>query len=206
MKLSVLIGTTGKRKPLLRQVDRAYREDSWQSYDLEVIVKSGGTWGGNLNEAAKEATGDYWYLGTDDTAPWPGWFAAGRARLDGHELPVPRYFHPNGDPLHSWDNVPAGTSVPWCRATLLTPAMWEEIGGMMDSTWYADIRLSDQLRALGYDLKATDGFCFTHLGTERDWMFPGVTEYEQKLYEALRDGREPPKPPEGYPAACSSSV
>lgn len=185
--MSVLIGTLGTRTDELGQVLDAFAADSEAGgYEIEVILECGRSWGANLNAAAEVAKGDYWFLGCDDVAPWLGWFAAARELLDEGLTPCSRYFHPDGKPLHPVDLTSHREPVPWCRSFLIKRKQAPIVFPMLDATWYADIRASEQLRAAGYELVACDGYCFTHLGTERDWLTRDEEDRQRTLYESTR--------------------
>jgi GT2 family glycosyltransferase len=173
--LSVLIPTTGRRPELLERCLEAYTDRHGVPPGIapvvpEVAVIDGYTWGEGLNQLAKRASGDYWLCICDDTLPWPGWFEAAKAKVDAGFTPASRYFQPTGEPLHPSDMIPDGEIVPWCRSFLLTPEIYDEVGPFIDTTWYADTDYSERLRASGREIVGCDGFCFTHLNGERDWL------------------------------------
>lgn len=181
MRLSVLIPTVGGRDPMLSRVMTAIHT---QLPDAEILTERGVSWGTGLNKMAGYATGDYWSCCCDDTVPQEGWFKAGRAMLDGGAMPASRYFDSDGEPVHPIDLMPHGEPVGWCRSFLLTPTIYERVGPFIDATWYADWDYSERLVAAGIPIVACDGFAFTHLDGDRDWLTPAEDARQRAEYEA----------------------
>jgi len=170
MRLSALIPTTGRRPALLAQVLHALHEQ-FRPDELQVLMVSGLSWGAGLNELAKHATGEYWACMCDDTVPHPGWLEAGVSMLAGNVQPSSRYLHPDGSPLRpGTDDAPHGSNVAWCRSFLLTRYLYGQVGPFIDATWYADIDYSERLIRYGMPILACDGYSFTHLDGDRDWL------------------------------------
>jgi len=187
MLLSVLIPTVGGREAMLHEVKTACEQTA---PGCEVLVVYGYSWGEGLNQLATVAKGEYWSCCCDDTVPLPGWFDAGRARLDAGSEPASRYFNPDGSPLHPIDDAPDGLPIGWCRSFLITPQIFAEVGPFIDATWYADWDYSERLVKAGYPIIATDGFAFTHLDGPRGWLTPEEDERQRREYEAshIRQG------------------
>jgi len=185
--LSVLIPTVGGREDMLHQVKTACEQTV---PGCEVLVVYGFSWGEGLNQLATVAKGDYWSCCCDDTVPLPGWFDAGRARLDAGMEPASRYFNADGTPLHAIDDAPDGLPIGWCRSFLITPQMYDAVGPFIDATWYADWDYSERLVAAGWPIVATDGFAFTHLHGSREWLTPEEDRRQRAEYELshLRQG------------------
>lgn len=177
--LSILIPTTGRREELLRVVTATYTA---QYPDAEILTCEDRTWGWGLNDLIAQASGEYLLCGCDDTLPHAGWFEAGRVTLDAGKEPASRYFRRDGTPLHERDATPHGQPVGWCRAFLLTPDIFREVGPFIDATWYADIDYSERLETAGWPIVACDGFAWTHLDGERDWQTPEMDAYEREQY------------------------
>lgn len=182
--ISVLIPTTGRRLDLLVQVEQAFYAQHGAA--VEVLTVAGLTWGAGLNQLARRAEGDYWSCCCDDTVPVPGWFDAARPLVDAGLTPASRYLHPDGSPLHPVDAQAHGTPVSWCRSFLLTPEIFAEVGEFLDCTWYADIDYSERLEASGRRIVACDGYAFTHLAGERDWLTREEEDRSRELYESTR--------------------
>lgn len=179
--LSVLIPTTGRRAKLLGQVFDVLHE---VAPDAEILVLEGMSWGAALNKLAERATGAYWSCCCDDTAPHPGAYEAGIAMLETGVMPASRYLTVNGEPLRpGWDDAPHGTDLDWCRSFLLTPAIFAQVGPFIDATWYADIDYSERLVKAGWPIVACDGFAFTHLDGERDWLTDEELKRQAAEYE-----------------------
>ena len=182
--ISVLIPTIPGREAELFQVTAAYKDQHGD--DVEVLTILGYSWGTGCNLLAAEAKGDYLLCATDDTVPWEGWFEAGRPLVDEGYCPASRYLHPDGTPLHTRDERPHMADVDWTRSWLITPQVFREIGPMIDATWWADIDYSERMIAAGYPIVGCDGFAWTHLPTERDWLTPDEEQRQREVYEQHR--------------------
>lgn len=182
--LSVLIPTTGRREEMLARVEHEFHRQ--HDADVEVLIVAGLSWGYGLNQLARRAKGDYWYCGTDDTLPHEGWFDAARPVVDSGKTPASRYFRADGEPLHPMDTAEHGEPLTWCRAFLLTPDIFTEVGEFIDTTWWADINYSERLNVAGYPIVGCDGYSFTHLDGERDWLTIEEENRQRELYEAAR--------------------
>jgi GT2 family glycosyltransferase len=156
---------------------------------IEVLTNTGDTWGEGLNQLAKIARGDYWLTCCDDTVPKPGWFGPARAMVDAGIMPAQRYFDVNDEPLHEYDLAPHGTPLPWSRGYLLTPEIYSVVGKFIDASWQVDLDYSERLIECGYEIQACDGYAFTHLDGERDWLTDEVAEHERRLYAEARARR-----------------
>jgi len=180
--LSVLIPTTGRRPEMLAQVIAAIRSEHPAA---QILTVTGLTWGAGLNYLARRrALGDYWSCSCDDTVPHPGWLDAAILMLEEGLTPASRYLHEDGSPLRpGTDDAPHRAPVDWCRSFLLTPAIYQEIGPFIDATWYADIDYSERLAASGRPITACDGYTFTHLAGERDWLDQDEEDRSRGLYE-----------------------
>lgn len=188
MNVAVLIPTVGGRDSLLERVEREF-------YRLgagRVLIKWGCSWGEGCNQLARIAGDRYRYLllACDDTLPHEGWFEAARPVVDADRTPVSRYLTPDGGPLRpGTDDAPAGTALPWSRSFLITPAIFAEVGPLIDTTWYADFNYSERLAEAGRPLLAVDGFTFTHLESSRDWLTPAEDNRQRQVYEAATEAR-----------------
>lgn len=182
--LSVLIPTIDGREAMLEKVKEAFRELHGDT--VEILSTKGYSWGSGINELTNMASGQYWLFACDDTIPQPGWFDAARAMVDEGLTPASRYFHKDGTPLHERDVQPHGTPVEWCRSFLVTRQIWEEIGTMIDTTWWADIDYSERLDASGRTVTACDGYNFTHLDSERTWLTTEEEDRQRKVYEEAK--------------------
>lgn len=179
-ELSILIPTVPGREELLRVVSCAHVA---QHPDCEILTTSVYSWGEGLNQLAKRAKGKYWLTACDDILPHAGWFEAARTMLDEGYTPATRYWTKGGEPLRpGTDDAPHGESIPWCRSFLLTRDLYNETGQFIDTTWWADINYSERL-AVNHPILACDGFSFTHLEGERDWLTPEEEIRQRALYE-----------------------
>lgn len=183
MNCSVLIPTVGDRDTMLAQVIAAY---SAEGHDVRVIY--GHTWGGGCNALAETETADYMLFACDDKLPRLGWFDHAKAMLDSGAVPQSRNLTYSGFPLHELydDALGAGEYSDWTRDFFLTPAIWRQVGPLLDTTWYTDIEYSARLNAAGWALRVCDGFTFTHLDGPREWRTQAVDARERQIYEAAR--------------------
>lgn len=180
MKLSILIPTVPGREELLRVVSCAHVA---QNPDCEILTTSVYSWGEGLNQLATRAKGDYWLTACDDILPHAGWFEAARAMVDEGYTPATRYWHKDGSPLKpGTDDANHGHPISWCRSFLLTPEIFFQTGKFIDTTWWADINYSERL-AVRRPIRACDGFSFTHLEGERDWLTPEEEIRQRTVYE-----------------------
>ena len=178
--VSILIPTIPGRERELQEVTEAFTD---QGYGQDILTTCGVyTWGEGINQLAKRAKGRYWLFACDDTVPERGWFASAQPMVDLGLCPASRYFHPGGEPLHPWDEQPGGSKLDWTRSFLVTPERYSELGPMIDATWYSDFYYSERHNAHGYQVTACDGFNFTHLHTERDWLNDEVDRREREVY------------------------
>lgn len=180
-ELSILIPTTGRRHELLRVVTCTYVA---QYPECEVLTTSVYSWGEGLNQLAKRAKGQYWLTACDDILPHAGWFEAARAMVDEGYTPATRYWRKDGSPLRpGTDDATHGDPVAWCRSFLLTPEIFKATGEFIDTTWWADINYSERL-AVQHPILACDGFSFTHLDGDRDWLTEEEEARQRTIYEA----------------------
>ena len=185
VSLSVLIPTTGRRPEILSRVSALWRESAAaEGYTVEILTTCLYTWGGGVNHLGPFAKGDYVALVPDDVLPCPGLFGTAAEAIDEGVIPVGRYFHENGEPLHEHiDLLQDGDPGPWSRCFILPADTFREIGAMLDATWFADIEYSERLSAAGWRFEARAGYYFEHLDSERDWLTDEEQERSRSLYE-----------------------
>lgn len=187
MKLSILIPTLPGREEMLRIVSCAHVA---QHPDCEILTTTGYSWGEGLNQLAKKAKGDYWLCACDDILPHQGWFYAARAVVDQGLTPATRYWDMDEEPLRpGTDDAVGGSRVDWCRSFLLTEEIYSDVGPLIDATWYADVDYSERLRESGREIIACDGFSFTHLDGDRDWLTEAEDHRQWRLYQESQEVR-----------------
>lgn len=182
--ISVLIPTVGTRPGELLDVIQAFQNQHGD--EVEVLSHEGGSWGNGLNILAQRARGSFWLTCCDDTVPHKGWLAAALPVLESQRMPASRYLHPDGSGLHAFDELPDGEPLSWTRSFLLTAALYEQVGPFIDTTWWADVDYSERLLDAGWPIVTCDGYTFTHLPTEREWLTPEREQQERETYEARR--------------------
>lgn len=183
MTATVLIPTVGGRDAMLAQARMAYAHEG---HGVHAIT--GTTWGGGCNAlTAAHLDADYLLFACDDKLPLEGWFDAARQMLDAGIIPQSQNLTVQGYPVHEYyDDLPHGAKADWTRDFLLTPAIYEKVGPMLDTTWFTDFDYSQRLVAAGYPMQACAGFTFTHLDAPREWATDQVLDRERRVYENRR--------------------
>ena len=195
--VAVCIPTVPERADMCERTIAAYLAQSdGDELFVEVGTISGHTWGGGCNELAGHTifASDYLLFGCDDAVPHPGAVAAAvRFHVETGDLPGCRFLEA-GVPLDpSYDARPHGQETPWCRLFLLPPAVYQQVGPLLDLTWYTDIHYCQRLNEHGYRIRMCDGFTFDHLDPPRTWAVNGEVERQHAVYReaCAAAGRSP---------------
>lgn len=183
LSLSVLIPTLSGREGELFQTVAGYRATV---PDAEILTVSDLSWGAGLNLLAARSSGDLLLLAPDDAVPSPGWFEAAYGFLTRGIAPGARYLRPDGSGEVDKDEFPDGTPCTWTRLFLLQRSLFERLGPMIDTTWWADIEYSERIVDSGIPMQTCWGFSFSHIDGDRSWNTEVEERRQRELYEVRR--------------------
>jgi hypothetical protein len=187
--LSVLIPTTGRRPEILAATCERWEANSKaEGFTMEILTTQLTqlyTWGEGCNQLLTRAKGEYVALVPDDVLPCEeGLFATALKAFDENVMPLGIYFHENGEPLHpNIDLLTHGQEHGWSRCFLLPQDLVQQLGPMIDATWYADVEYSERLLHRGWKIEARDNYWYTHLEAPRDWLTDEEEQRSRELYE-----------------------
>ncbi len=161
-----------------------------EGVDVDLVTLTGFSWGQahNVMLAAEFPDADYVLLGCDDVVPHPGALAAAvRFHVETGDLPGCRFLQ-DGDPLDpSYDAKPHGEDTNWSRFFLAPPAVYAQVGPLLDLSWFVDVDYSQRMNEAGHRLRMCDGFVFDHLDPPRLWATPDEVARQRAVYHAACD-------------------
>lgn len=179
LEATVVIPTVGDRPAMLERVCEALSELGER---IEVIVLEGCTWGAGVNAGVAQARAPRIVTLCDDTIPKPGWLEAALDIFASGLTPQAHFFDVDDEPLTVHDAIDAGQPSHWTRLFVLDKNLHQQLGPLLDSTWYVDWDYSRRLIEAGRPIVGCPGFAVTHLDGPRDWQRDGVLEAEHALY------------------------
>lgn len=180
--VSILIPTMPGRQAELALTIGGYQRTAPGS---QICVTMGEqSWGAGLNKLTSEDADHDWLLfAPDDAVPKPGWLEAALAMWEDGFFPCARYLDSTGKGVHANDELPHDTPVTWTRLFLLPRALYDELGPVIDATWWADIEYSERIVDAGYACRICYPFAFTHLDGDRSWLTPEKEAEQRATYQ-----------------------
>lgn len=183
MEVSILIPTTGRREELLAITKATYTR-TLEGVEHEILTTALHSWGGGINELRTRAKGDYLLFAADDATPHDDWYHSGRFCLATDRVPAARFITPLGYPQAWQDEAPDELPLHWTRFPFLPATLADEIGPLLDLSWFVDFDYSRRIEAAGWPIVAWPGFTFTHHDAPRDWLTPEEQERQRAEYLA----------------------
>lgn len=194
--VAVCIPSLAERDAYLWRTTGAFNRERSETISIACFNAFGLTWGGGCNWLFDHFASGFRYVlfGCDDAVPRPGCVeAAVRYHFTTGHIPGCRFYQ-DGEPMdESYDARPHGETTPWTRLFLLTPAIYQRVGPLLDLTWYTDIDYCQRLNEHGYTISMCDGFAFDHLDPPRTWAADGEVERQHRVYReaCAAAGRSP---------------
>lgn len=164
---------------MLAQTKQAYRS-TLEGVEHEILVTSLHSWGGGINELRTRAKGELLLYAADDATPHDGWYQAGMKALAVGRCPAACFLTEHGSPEAWQDQAPDGFELHWTRFPFLPASVADQIGPLLDLSWFVDFDYSRRIEVAGWPIVARDGFTWTHHDAPRDWL----TAEEQRRQRA----------------------
>lgn len=183
MDVSILIPTTGRREALLAETKNAYAA-TLAGIEHEILTTALHSWGGGINELRTRAKGELLLYAADDATPHPGWYQSGVAALARGRCPAARFLTRDGTPEAWQDQAPDGFELHWTRFPFLPASVADQVGPLLDLSWFVDFDYSRRLEVAGWPIVACEGFVFTHHDAPRDWLNAGEQARQRQVYLA----------------------
>jgi hypothetical protein len=162
--VSALVPTIDGREHWLEQFERSVDAAGG---DVEiVVVRNAPNWGVGINEAAEQAEGDYFFMGSDDHEVWPGWWEAAAKVCDAGMLPAPLMLNTDGTWQSAGDYDPDfqedGDTTLFPRVPFCSRKQWDLLGPLLP-IHYSDVYFGTNAKEVhGIDSVVCYGYKLTH--------------------------------------------